>query len=163
MSRLNLVLVAGALAACKASGATLAEHEAGPEAPSEHRGVAVAPPPPPVAAMPVVTLPDGGSASCVSLVAEMIERACDVHLTDAGEPPPPVPGKPSPVLITLLMGPPGTDDGGVEIKVKPYFPESAKCVVQPGLWSLPSACRRDLTLHFIGPGGPPATGTGFSQ
>jgi hypothetical protein len=126
----------------------MADQEAAPEGPTEHRGIAVAPMP---VAATVVMSSDGGSASCASIVAQMVERACDVHLTDAGEPPPPVPGKPSPVLITLMIGPPGAADGGLEMTATPYFSDDAKCVAQAqrGFWNLPSPCRHDLTLHFL--------------
>src|ERR1700691_4690219 len=140
MGRLRLVLYASFLAACKTSGAPIAEHEAGPEGPTEHRGIAVAPMP---VAATVVISSDGGSASCTSMAAQMVERACDVHLTDAGEPPPPVPGRASPVLIIVTA-----TDGGFEMTATPYFSDDAKCVAQAqrGLFNLPSPCRHDLTL-----------------
>src|ERR1700689_5335587 len=133
MGMLRPVLSASFLAACKTSGAPIAEHEAGPEGPTEHRGIAVAPM---AAAATVVVSIDGGSASCASIVAQMVERACDVHLTDAGEPPPPVVGRASPVLITLMIGPPGAADGGLEMTGTPYFSDEAKGVGQAlrGFW-----------------------------
>jgi hypothetical protein len=146
MERLHLVLIAALVAACKASGTTTAEHEAGAEAPAEYRGVAVAPAPPPSIVAPTVLEANGVATSCASLVAQLAQRACGVRLADDRNPP----TSPSAVDITLMIGPPATEEGRTRLASTPYDSEAMNCVGHAvGPWNLPTECRQGLTLHFV--------------